>query len=87
LNAARAGSWHHRANCQAHGALARKAFWDEMNTNVMGGLRCVRAVAPIVTGRGWCRIISLGGLAARGRRASPRVHARRAWHPCRGEPA
>jgi NAD(P)-dependent dehydrogenase (short-subunit alcohol dehydrogenase family) len=40
-------------------------FWDDMNTKVMGYLRCAREVAPHMVRRGWGRIISLSGLAAR----------------------
>ena len=40
-------------------------FWDDMNTKVMGYLRCAREVAPHMVRQGWGRIISLSGLAAR----------------------
>jgi NAD(P)-dependent dehydrogenase (short-subunit alcohol dehydrogenase family) len=37
----------------------------EMETKVLGYLRCVRAVAPQMVERGWGRIINISGLAAR----------------------
>ena len=40
-------------------------FWDDMNTKVLGYLRCAREVAPHMAGRGWGRIINLSGMAAR----------------------
>ena len=36
-----------------------------MNVKVMGYLRCAREVAPYMIDRGWGRIISISGLAAR----------------------
>jgi NAD(P)-dependent dehydrogenase (short-subunit alcohol dehydrogenase family) len=42
-----------------------EAFDDEMNTKVLGYLRCARAVAPHMKARGWGRIINISGLAAR----------------------
>jgi NAD(P)-dependent dehydrogenase (short-subunit alcohol dehydrogenase family) len=41
------------------------AFFSEMNTKVMGYLRCIREVAPHMIENGWGRIISISGLAAR----------------------
>jgi NAD(P)-dependent dehydrogenase (short-subunit alcohol dehydrogenase family) len=41
------------------------ALWDEVNTKVMGYLRCAREVAPDMIGAGWGRIINVSGLAAR----------------------
>ena len=41
------------------------AFFSDMNTKVMGYLRCIREVAPYMTRSGWGRIINLSGLAAR----------------------
>ena len=38
---------------------------SEMETKVLGYLRCVRAVAPQMIERGWGRIINISGLAAR----------------------
>jgi NAD(P)-dependent dehydrogenase (short-subunit alcohol dehydrogenase family) len=40
-------------------------FFDEMNTKVMGYLRCAREVAPHMLRQRWGRIISVSGLAAR----------------------
>jgi NAD(P)-dependent dehydrogenase (short-subunit alcohol dehydrogenase family) len=40
-------------------------FWTDVNVKVMGYLRCAREVAPIMIQRGWGRIISISGLAAR----------------------
>ncbi|MEU4897325.1 SDR family NAD(P)-dependent oxidoreductase [Streptomyces sp. NPDC044780] len=37
----------------------------EMETKVLGYLRCVRAIAPQMIERGWGRIINISGLAAR----------------------
>jgi NAD(P)-dependent dehydrogenase (short-subunit alcohol dehydrogenase family) len=37
----------------------------EMETKVLGYLRCARAVAPQMTERGWGRIINISGIAAR----------------------
>lgn len=37
----------------------------EMETKVLGYLRCIRAVAPQMTERGWGRIINIAGLAVR----------------------
>lgn len=37
----------------------------EMETKVLGYLRCARAVAPQMVDRGWGRIINISGLAAR----------------------
>jgi NAD(P)-dependent dehydrogenase (short-subunit alcohol dehydrogenase family) len=38
---------------------------DELNTKVIGYLRCAREVAPYMISQGWGRIISISGLAAR----------------------
>ncbi len=38
---------------------------SEMETKVLGYLRCIRAVAPQMTERGWGRIINISGLATR----------------------
>lgn len=40
-------------------------FWGDMNTKVMGYLRCAQAVAPYMIEQGWGRIINLSGMAAR----------------------
>jgi NAD(P)-dependent dehydrogenase (short-subunit alcohol dehydrogenase family) len=42
-----------------------KAFFDDMNTKVLGYLRVAREVAPYMQQQGWGRIINLGGMAAR----------------------
>ena len=45
--------------------ITENSFWDDMNTKVLGYLRCAREVAPYMAGRGWGRIINLSGMAAR----------------------
>ena len=45
--------------------IGDELFFEEMNTKVMGYVRCAREVAPHMVRRGWGRIISLSGLAAR----------------------
>ena len=45
--------------------ITNELFFDEMNTKVMGYLRCAREVAPHMIRQGWGRIINLSGLAAR----------------------
>jgi NAD(P)-dependent dehydrogenase (short-subunit alcohol dehydrogenase family) len=40
-------------------------FHAEMNTKVMGYLRCAREVAPAMKAQGWGRIVNISGLAAR----------------------
>ena len=45
--------------------ITEEAFWEEMNTKVMGYLRCAREVAPYLQQQGWGRIINLSGMAAR----------------------
>jgi NAD(P)-dependent dehydrogenase (short-subunit alcohol dehydrogenase family) len=47
------------------GEITEEAFWDDMNTKVLGYLRCAREVAPYMASRGWGRIINLSGMAAR----------------------
>ena len=37
----------------------------DLNTKVVGYLRCAKAVAPILREQGWGRIINIGGMAAR----------------------
>ena len=37
----------------------------EINVKVRGYLRCARAVAPLMVGSGWGRIVNIAGLAAR----------------------
>jgi NAD(P)-dependent dehydrogenase (short-subunit alcohol dehydrogenase family) len=45
--------------------ITTDALWDEVNTKVMGYLRCAREVAPGMIANGWGRIINISGLAAR----------------------
>jgi NAD(P)-dependent dehydrogenase (short-subunit alcohol dehydrogenase family) len=40
-------------------------FHAEMDTKVMGYLRCAREVAPAMQAQGWGRIVNISGLAAR----------------------
>lgn len=40
-------------------------LWEDMNTKVLGYLRCAREVAPYMKQQGWGRIINVSGLAAR----------------------
>jgi NAD(P)-dependent dehydrogenase (short-subunit alcohol dehydrogenase family) len=47
------------------GAFADDDLEAEINVKVRGYLRCIRAVAPQMTERGWGRIINIAGLAAR----------------------
>lgn len=52
----------------ARGPLAKISDEDvinDLNTKVVGYLRCARAVAPYMTAQGWGRIINIGGLSAR----------------------
>jgi NAD(P)-dependent dehydrogenase (short-subunit alcohol dehydrogenase family) len=46
-------------------AVTADALWTEVNTKVMGYLRCAREVAPLMIEGGWGRIINVSGLAAR----------------------
>ena len=39
-----------------------EAFFSDMNTKVIGHLRCIREVAPYITRSGWGRIINLAAL-------------------------
>ena len=60
-------------NAAAPGGIARgplesisdQDVLDDLNTKVVGYLRCARAVGPHMTGQGWGRIINIGGLSAR----------------------
>jgi NAD(P)-dependent dehydrogenase (short-subunit alcohol dehydrogenase family) len=47
------------------GEITSGFFHAEMDTKVMGYLRCVREVAPAMRSRGWGRIVNISGLAAR----------------------
>ena len=60
-------------NAAAPGGIARGPLetisdddvLDDLNTKVVGYLRCARAVAPHMIQNGWGRIINIGGLSAR----------------------
>lgn len=45
--------------------LTNEQFLDAMNVKVLGYLRCIREVAPLMRAAGWGRIINISGLAAR----------------------
>ncbi|MEP7216345.1 MAG: SDR family NAD(P)-dependent oxidoreductase, partial [Anaerolineaceae bacterium] len=45
--------------------LPDEIFTTEMNTKVLGYLRCAREVVPSMKANGWGRIINISGLAAR----------------------
>ena len=45
--------------------ITEEYFWEDMNTKVMGYLRCAREVVPHMRDQGWGRIINISGLAAR----------------------
>jgi NAD(P)-dependent dehydrogenase (short-subunit alcohol dehydrogenase family) len=50
------------------GALAdadESALLEDINTKVLGYLRCAKAVVPHMQQRGWGRIINIGGLSGR----------------------
>jgi NAD(P)-dependent dehydrogenase (short-subunit alcohol dehydrogenase family) len=47
------------------GEITAAYFHAEMDTKVMGYLRCAREVAPGMAARGWGRIVNISGLAAR----------------------
>ncbi|MDH4061569.1 MAG: SDR family oxidoreductase, partial [Aquincola sp.] len=47
------------------GEITSGYFHAEMDTKVMGYLRCAREVAPGMVARGWGRIVNISGLAAR----------------------
>jgi NAD(P)-dependent dehydrogenase (short-subunit alcohol dehydrogenase family) len=55
-------------NCAARantGPMSDDELFDQINVKVAGYLRCARAFAPQMTQRGWGRIVSVSGLAAR----------------------
>ena len=60
-------------NAAAPGGLARGRLSEirdedvllDLDTKVMGYLRCARAVAPYMQQQGWGRIVNVGGLSAR----------------------
>jgi NAD(P)-dependent dehydrogenase (short-subunit alcohol dehydrogenase family) len=45
--------------------ITEELFLDDMQTKVMGYLRCAQAGAPHMIGQGWGRIVNISGLAAR----------------------
>ncbi|MBM3945432.1 MAG: SDR family oxidoreductase [SAR202 cluster bacterium] len=45
--------------------ITNEMFWEDMNTKVMGYLRCAREVAPLMKKQKWGRIINISGLGAR----------------------
>ena len=47
------------------GEITTDYFRAEMDTKVMGYIRCAREVAPGMRTRGWGRIVNISGLAAR----------------------
>ena len=47
------------------GEITNELFWEDMNTKVMGYIRCARETAPIMKKNGWGRIINISGLGAR----------------------
>jgi NAD(P)-dependent dehydrogenase (short-subunit alcohol dehydrogenase family) len=51
-----------------HGPLAEaddELLLEDINTKVVGYMRCAKAVAPHMRERGWGRIINIGGLSGR----------------------
>ncbi len=46
-------------------ALTDDALREEVETKVLGYLRCARAVAPLMAAQGWGRIVNISGLNAR----------------------
>ena len=47
------------------GEITTETLWEEINTKVMGYLRCAREVAPRMVSQRWGRIVNVSGLAAR----------------------
>jgi NAD(P)-dependent dehydrogenase (short-subunit alcohol dehydrogenase family) len=47
------------------GDITAGHLWDEVNVKVMGYLRCVQAVVPLMREQGWGRIVNIAGLGAR----------------------
>jgi NAD(P)-dependent dehydrogenase (short-subunit alcohol dehydrogenase family) len=45
--------------------ITEELFLDDMQTKVLGYLRCAQAVAPHMTRQRWGRIVNISGLAAR----------------------
>ena len=57
--------------------LPDEIFTTEMNTKVLGYLRCAREVVPSMKANGWGRIINISGLAARQNGQCRGQHAQR----------
>jgi NAD(P)-dependent dehydrogenase (short-subunit alcohol dehydrogenase family) len=47
------------------GEISGEFFHAELDTKVMGYIRCAREVAPAMVAQGWGRIVNISGLAAR----------------------
>jgi NAD(P)-dependent dehydrogenase (short-subunit alcohol dehydrogenase family) len=47
------------------GQISGAFFHAELDTKVMGYIRCAREVAPAMVAQGWGRIVNISGLAAR----------------------
>jgi NAD(P)-dependent dehydrogenase (short-subunit alcohol dehydrogenase family) len=45
--------------------VTSEAFFEEINTKVLGYLRCAQVAVPYMIARGWGRIVNISGLAAR----------------------
>ena len=45
--------------------ITQDLLWEDVDTKVMGYLRCAREAAPYMIERGWGRIINISGMAAR----------------------
>jgi len=58
--AAQPGGYVNRLRDGAHALLAQ-----DLDTKVLGYLRCIEAVVPIMQASGWGRIVNIAGLAAR----------------------
>ena len=46
-------------------AITDDALRVELETNLLGYLRCARALSPLMTAQGWGRIVNISGLNAR----------------------
>ncbi len=60
-----------QAPAPSYADVTDEQFFEDMNTKVLGYLRCARAVAPYMKEQGWGRIINLSGMAARQASRSP----------------
>jgi len=61
-NAAKAGG---QAPAPKLSEITQELLWEDVDTKVMGYLRCAREAAPYMIERGWGRIINISGMAAR----------------------